>query len=161
MGNRPVDGPRPAEAGRPVDPCPRCGAETEGRDACVRCGLGRQHRERFATETALPPGLSKRWDAVLGAWDDAGVHAVFIETCAQAEALDLAAARYRALRSEPERAERCAKALDRIVALAESRLQKTSAGAERVVRNRRIIFAVGLVVMLVFLAVVAWAVLNR
>jgi hypothetical protein len=119
------------------------------------------HRARFATETALPPDLAVKWDAALAAWDDAAVHAIFIEACAQAGSLELAAARYRTLRADPERAERCARSLDRIVALAEAGMQKTSTGAGRIARNRRIIFAVGMIVMLAFLALVAWAVLNR
>ncbi|MBI5487687.1 MAG: hypothetical protein HY905_10170 [Deltaproteobacteria bacterium] len=161
MGNEPLDGTKLPETSPASDPCPRCGAETKGRDACARCGLHREHRERFAADTALPPGLAEKWDAVLAAWDDAAAHAIFLESCVQAEALDLAAARYRALRADPARAERCGRSLDRIVALAEAGLKKTSSGAEKVVRNRRIIFAVAVLVMLAFLSLVAWAVLSR
>ncbi|MBI5500873.1 MAG: hypothetical protein HY907_11575 [Deltaproteobacteria bacterium] len=161
MGNEPLEGGKTPASASPRDPCPRCGTENDGQQACARCGLAREHREKFATDTALPAGLAEHWDAVLAAWDDPAPHAIFIESCAQAQALDLAAARYRALRADPARAERCARSLDRIVALAEAGLAKTSSGAEKVVRNRRIIFALALVVMLAFLSFVAWAVLSR
>ena len=143
------------------DPCPRCGAETAGNDACARCGLRREHRERFAADTALPPGLAEKWDAVLAAWDDPAPHAIFIETCAQAESLDLAAARYRPLSADPQRTERARAALDRIVALAEEALRRNAASGERIVRNRRLLFVIAVIVMLAFLGFVAWAVATR
>jgi hypothetical protein len=143
------------------DPCPRCGAETAGREGCARCGLRREHRERFAADTALPPGLAEKWDAVLAAWDDPAPHAVFLETCAQAESLDLAAAHYRALSAEPQKAERVRTSLDRIVALAEAALKRNAGSPERVAHNRRVFFVVAVVVMLSFLGFVAWAVVTR
>lgn len=143
------------------DACPRCGAETAGKDACGRCGLRREHRERFAADTALPPGLAEKWDAVLAAWDDPAPHAVFLETCAQAESLDLAAARYRPLSADPQQAERARAALDRIVALAEQALQRDAGSGERIVRNRRFLFVIAAIVMLAFLGFVAWAVATK
>jgi hypothetical protein len=152
--------PKPGSA-PPADPCPRCGAETAERDACARCGLRREHRERFAADTTLPPGLAEKWADVLARWDEPAVHAIFLEECAQAEALDLAAARYRTQAGDPAHADRCRSSLDRIVALAEAALKRSTGGAERLVRNRRIIFALALVVMLAFLGLVVWAVLTH
>jgi hypothetical protein len=143
------------------DPCPRCGAETTGKDACALCGLRREHRERFAADTALPPGLAEKWDDVLAAWDDPAPHAIFLESCAQAESLDLAAARYRPLSADPQKAERARASLDRIVALAEAALKRNAGSGERIVRNRRAIFVVAVIVMLTFLGFVAWAVATR
>ena len=161
MGKEPLDGTSEAISSPPTDPCPRCGAETAGREACTRCGLSRAHRERFATDTALPPGLAGQWAGVLERWNDAGVHALFLESCAQAEALDLAAARYRPLSADPARAERARASLDRIVALAEAALRKQATPPDRVARTRRALVLVAALITLGFLALVTWMMLTR
>ena len=140
--------------------CPRCGAAAAA-EACPRCGLARAHRERFAAETALPEGLALDWEKVLASWTDASVHAVFIQRCALAQSLDLAAARYRPFLSDAARSERARASLDRIVALAEQSLRRSATSKDRVARTRRVILAVAVVIMFAFLAVVAYAVLTR
>ncbi|MBN1774153.1 MAG: hypothetical protein JXB32_23035 [Deltaproteobacteria bacterium] len=145
----------------PADRCPRCGADLAAAEACARCGLAREFHARFAESTALPPELAREWDHVLAGWDEAARHAVFLERCAQAEALDLAAARYRPLAADPQRGERARAALDRIVALAERELQRCAMPRDTVQRNKRIMFVVALAITIGFLALVAWAVLVR
>lgn len=127
----------------------------------MRCGLARRFHDRFAEATALPEGLAAEWDRVLGAWADPARHAVFLERCAQAQALDLAAARYRPLSDDPVRGERARAALERIVALAERELRRGAAPRDTVRRNQRILFAVALAITNAFLAAIAWAVLAR
>ena len=145
----------------PADRCPRCGAELAGAEACVRCGLARRFHERFAESTALSGDLATAWDHVLAGWDEAARHALFLERCAQAGALDLAAARYRPLAEDPQRGERARASLERIVVLAEEALQRGATSRDNVQRNKRILFAVALAITLGFLAVIAWAVLAR
>ncbi len=127
----------------------------------MRCGLARRFHERFVESTALSGELAAAWDHVLAGWDEAARHALFLERCAQAGALDLAAARYRPLADDPRRGERARASLDRIVALAEEALQRGALPRDTVQRNKRILFAVALAITLGFLGFVAWAVLAR
>jgi hypothetical protein len=145
----------------PADRCPRCGVELAAAAACTRCGLAREFFGRFVESTALSGELKTAWDHVLAGWDEPSRHALFLEQCAQAEALDLAAARYRPLAEDPARGERARAALERIVALAERELQRTAAPRDNLKRNKRILFAIGLLITLGFLGFVAWAVLAR
>lgn len=160
VGNDLGKGPSGASAPHEADVCPRCGAAAEA-EACPRCGLARAHRERFAAETALPEGLAQDWEKVLASWTDASAHAVFIQRCALAQSLDLAAARYRPFLIDAGRSERARASLDRIVALADESLQRSATSKDRVARTRRVILAVAVVIMFAFLAVVAYAVLTR
>lgn len=144
-----------------TDRCPRCGAELAGAEACGRCGLARRFHDRFAQATVLPAELAAEWEAVLAAWEDAGRHAVFLERCAQAGALDLAAARYRPLAEDAVRGERARAALDRIVALAERELRRGATPRDTLRRNRRIVLAVALALALAFLIVIVRAFLAH
>jgi hypothetical protein len=144
-----------------VDACPRCGVENAGLEACPRCGLKREFRAKFAEGAALPEGLVAAWETVVSRWDDAAAHAVFLETCAQAEALDLAAGRYRAWLEDPARAERCRAALDRIVALAEERLRRTAASRDTPARNKKLVAVLAFLIMAGFLALIGYELLMR
>jgi hypothetical protein len=128
---------------------------------CARCGLAREFHARFVESTALSGELAEAWERVLAAWDEPAGHALFLERCAQAESLDLAAARYRPLAEDPQRGERARAALDRIVVLAEQALQRGATPRDNVQRNKRILFGAALVITLGFLGFVAWAVLAR
>jgi len=110
VGNDLGKGPSGASAPHEADVCPRCGAVAAA-EACPRCGLARAHRERFAAETALPEGLAQDWEKVLASWTDASAHAVFIQRCALAQSLDLAAARYRPFLIDAGRSERARAAM--------------------------------------------------
>ena len=160
-GPEATDGPARVVASGPTDRCPRCGADLGGAEACGRCGLARRHHGRFAEATALPAELAADWERVLASWDDAGRHAVFLERCAQAGMLDLAAARYRPLAEDAVRGPRARAALDRIVALAERELRREATSPDALRRNRRILFVVALAILIVFLVVIAQAVLSR
>jgi hypothetical protein len=160
VGNDSSRGSSEASAPHEADVCPRCGAAAAA-EACPRCGLRRAHRERFAAETALPEGLAQDWENVLASWSETSAHAVFIQRCALAQALDLAAARYRPLLNDAARSERARASLDRIVALAEESLQRSAVSKDRVERTRRVILGVAVFIMFAFLAVVAYAVLTR
>jgi hypothetical protein len=112
-------------------------------------------------ESELPAGLREEWDRVLAGWDDAGAHAVFVERCAQADSLDLAAGCYRPLLADPAKAERARVSLDRIVALAEQALQRTATPPSTAARNRAILTVLAALLTLGFLVAVAVAVLSR
>lgn len=155
------DGPARLVAPGSADRCPRCGGELGGAEACGRCGLARRHHDRFAKATVLPAELAAEWERVLAAWDDPGRHALFLERCARDGSLDLAAARYRPLAGDAERGARARAALDRIVALAERELRRAATPRDTLRRNRRIVFVVALAIAIVFLVVIARAVLAR
>lgn len=142
------------------DPCPRCGTENEGLDACPRCGLGRAHRGAV-TPPDLPEWLAAEWKTVVERWGDAAAHAIFIERCAAAEALDLAARRYRLMLADPARADRARASLDRIVVLAQAAMTRAATPRSRIARNKAIALVAGVVVALALLAMMVHALVSR
>lgn len=123
--------------------CPRCGSTMPGRPACPRCGLRVEFRERYAASLELPESLAPLWDAVAAKWETPGLHELFLQACHNEQKLDLAAARYRALREDPVRGAQAQAAIERIVALAETALAQSAFPRSRVTRNRRIALAIG------------------
>jgi hypothetical protein len=86
--------------------------------------------EGFAVVTPTHPALDGPWAEVEAAWTDDSAHARFLEAAAAADALDLAAARYRQRRmGNPEDA-RAQKGLEKAALLAQ-RLYQMRARNER------------------------------
>jgi hypothetical protein len=117
-----------------------------GLAACPRCGLRVEYRARYAESLELPPSLAPMWEAVREKWESAGLHELFLQACLAEGKLDLAAARYRGLTADSVRGDRARAALERIVALAEDSLARSAIPRSRIVRNRRIVLAVGFLV---------------
>jgi hypothetical protein len=70
------------------------------------------------------PVVDDAWTALLATWQDEHAHKRFLEATATAGALDLAAARYRSVVDDPERASRAAEGLMRASTLATARVNE-------------------------------------
>jgi hypothetical protein len=70
-----------------------------------------------------PDPLDAAWAALLAHWNDPERHGAFLALAASLDRLTDAAARYRAVESEPERAEGAARGRERLLALALTRLE--------------------------------------
>jgi hypothetical protein len=83
--------------------CPKCQTERRpGQDACATCGLLVARWPGFTLCLPDEPLLDERWRALERSWQDPALHAQFLDEAARLDALDLAAARYRArLRARP------------------------------------------------------------
>ena len=68
-----------------------------------------------ADEGAGDPLFEALWRRVVDAWDDDKTHRALLEYAVRAEQLPEAAGRYRALSSDPEKAERAKRQMDAIV----------------------------------------------
>jgi len=82
-----------------------------------------------AGEAGQDPVLDALWERVTEAWGDEQAHAALIEHATRTGALHLAAARYRALTADPDRAELARKKLDVIVLAATHVLLSTKTPA--------------------------------
>jgi hypothetical protein len=107
--------------------------------------------EGFALDVPTHPALDQPWAELVAAWDDDSAHARFLEAAATADALDVAAARYRQRRQADGEEPRAQKGLERAANLAQ-RLYQMRARSERppkapvVLRVLATIFA-GLILM--------------
>src|SRR5579883_1192808 len=85
--------------------CPKCARVRQpGEDACARCGLLVTRWDGFVPDVSPHPLVDAAWEALLASWEDDGAHKRFLELSVSAGALDLAAARYRAVAVDPARA---------------------------------------------------------
>jgi hypothetical protein len=84
----------------------------------------------YAVDVPTHPALDEPWAALLSRWNDDAAHARFLELAATADALDVAAARYRQRRQVDRDDARAHKGLERAVLLAQ-RLYQARAQAER------------------------------
>jgi hypothetical protein len=86
--------------------------------------------EGFAADVPTHPALDRPWAEVEAAWEDDTAHARFLEAAASADALDIAAARYRQRRMANPEDGRAQKNLEKAAVLAQ-RLYQMRARAER------------------------------
>lgn len=145
--------------------CPKCQKERlPGEDACARCGLLVARWEGYAVEAPTHPALDEPWRALEAAWGDDAAHARFLETAAAVDALDVAAARYRARRLADPSDARAERGLSRAVAMAQT-LYVARAQAERPPRAPVILKLVGTLFAGLILIAAIWvlvvAVRNR
>jgi hypothetical protein len=112
-----------------------------GEDSCARCGLLVTRWEGFAVEEPNHPALDEPWQTLQSEWNDDAAHARFLELASTADALDVAAAKYRKrqLATPDEKAE---KGLQRAVNMAQT-LYRAKAQAERPPRAPLILKLVG------------------
>jgi hypothetical protein len=98
--------------------------------SCPRCGLLVARWQGFALDVPTHPALDQPWEELLRAWDDDTAHARFLEAAASADALDVAAARYRLRRVATPADGRAQKGLEKAANLAQ-RLYQMRARSER------------------------------
>jgi hypothetical protein len=98
--------------------------------SCPRCGLLVTRWGGFALDVPTHPALDQPWEELLGAWDDDTAHARFLEAAATADALDVAAARYRQRRLVTPDDGRAQRGLEKAATLAQ-RLYQMRARSER------------------------------
>ncbi|HZS41138.1 MAG TPA: hypothetical protein VFF06_30120 [Polyangia bacterium] len=112
--------------------CPKCQHERRpGDDACRRCGLLVSRWESFTDAVTPHPAIDAAWEALQSSWEDADAHRRFLELCAGADGLDLAAAHYRSrLRRAPPDS-RARAGLDRALHLVET-LHAARVDADRI-----------------------------
>jgi hypothetical protein len=116
---------------RVLSHCPKCQLERRpGADGCARCGLLVTRWETFAAETPAHPVLDPLWSALVSRWNDDGAHQRFLDAAAIADALDLAAARYRQRYYADRDDARAQGGLERAVRLAQT-LYEARARSER------------------------------
>jgi len=84
----------------------------------------------FALDIPTHPALDQPWAELMAAWDDDTAHARFLEAAATADALDVAAARYRQRRQADRDDLKAQKGLERAATLAQ-RLYQMRARSER------------------------------
>lgn len=85
--------------------------------------------------TQFDPVLDALWKQTLDAWDEDRAHGAFLEYCRATQRLAEAAARYRGMTSDRERAEVAQQKLKAVVLLAMTQLE--SARGERKTPTRR------------------------
>jgi hypothetical protein len=86
--------------------------------------------DSFAADVPTHPALDQPWAELQAAWEDDTAHARFLEAAASADALDVAAARYRQRRQADRADGRAQKGLERAATLAQ-RLYQMRARSER------------------------------
>lgn len=108
-------------------------------------------------DEANDPVLDALWKRVLEAWEDDAAHAALLEHALRAQGLPEIAGRYRALASDPEKADLAKRRLDGIVIAATQMLMsmKTPKPGKVPLPITLSAFAVCLV-MLTWLALVLW-----
>jgi hypothetical protein len=112
--------------------CPKCQRERRpGDDACARCGLLLSRWESYSDEVAAHPAIDAAWSALESSWEDADAHRRFLELCAGADGIDLAAAHYRARLRRASDDSRARAGLERALTLVE-RLHAARVDADRI-----------------------------
>lgn len=113
-----------------------------GEDACARCGLLVARWDGFAVEDPSHPALEEPWRALEASWTEDKAHSAFLELAATADALDVAAAKYRRRKQAGPDDEKAERGLQRAVTMAQT-LYVARAKAERPPRAPVILKLVG------------------
>jgi len=123
--------------------CPKCQRERiPGEDSCARCGLLVARWEGFAVEDPSHPMLEEPWQKLEASWNDDAAHSAFLELASTADALDVAAAKYRRRKQASPGDARAERGLQRAVSMAQT-LYVARAQAERPPRAPVILKIVG------------------
>lgn len=109
--------------------CPKCERERRPEEAaCARCGLLVARWPRFQPPPIAHELVDASWAALEALWEDDSAHARFLDEASRAEALDVAATRYRERARKQPGDERARAGLTRAALLAE-RLHDARAAA--------------------------------
>jgi hypothetical protein len=108
-------------------------------------------------ESSGDPAFEALWGRILEAWDDDKTHSAALEYALRTEKLPIIAARYRALKEDPAKAERAQQGLDAIVLAATALMMSMKSPRETKVPLPITLSAVGIfLVAFVFLLYAMW-----
>jgi hypothetical protein len=135
--------------------CPKCQRERRpDEQACARCGLLVSRWESFVTEPLEHPAVDAAWATLREHWEDSAAHRAFLEAASVADALDVAAARYRdELRAHPS-SSRAQRGLKRAEALAVNLHAQRSLGDRVSMSSPTLRTALKILAVLVAMAVI-------
>jgi hypothetical protein len=117
----------------------------------------RRVAETTPEESPRDSAFEAVWERVLIAWDDDKTHSAALEYALRTEQLPVIAARYRALKDDPAKAERAQKGLDAVVLAATALMMSMKSPRETKVPLPITLSAVGIFLFaLLFLLYAMW-----